>query len=108
MQLPRGDRAHPKAEEFRSLIRDAGFPCVGAEFALSKRQMRIMVARDITSAWDNIRIQPALPAFAARHRRQPNLFQSFAVVFEGPGILDVEGLERHLWERVQSLSDKDA
>ena len=29
-------------------------------------------------------------------------------MFEGPGTLDEEGFERHLWERVQSLSDKDA
>jgi FPC/CPF motif-containing protein YcgG len=108
MQFPRDDRAHPKAEEFRSFIRDAGFPCVGAKSALSKGQMRIMVARDITSAWDDMRIYPALLAFASRYRRQPDLFQSFAVVFEGPGALDEEGFERHLWERVQSLSDKDA
>jgi FPC/CPF motif-containing protein YcgG len=108
MQLPRDDRAHPKAEELRSFIRDAGFPCVGAKSALSKGQMRIMVARDITSAWDDMRIYPGLLAFAARYRRQPDLFQSFAVVFERPGTLDEEGFERHLWERVQSLSDKDA
>jgi FPC/CPF motif-containing protein YcgG len=107
MQLPRDDRAHPKAEEFRSFIRDADFPCVSAKSALSKGQMRITVARDITSAWD-MRIYPGLLAFAARYRRQPDLFQSFAVVFEGPGSLDEEGFERHLWERVQSLSDKDA
>jgi len=47
-------------------------------------------------------------AFAARYRRQPDLFQSFAVVFEGPSDLDEEGFERHLWNRVQSLADKDA
>ena len=36
-----------------------GFPCVGAKSALSKGQMRILVARDITSAWDDMRIYPA-------------------------------------------------
>lgn len=108
MQFPRDDSGHPRAEEFRAFIRDAGFPCVGAKSALSKGQMRILVARDITSTWDDMRIYPALLAFAARYRRQPDLFQSFAVVFEGPGTLDEEGFERYLWERVQSLSDKDA
>lgn len=107
MQFPRDDRDHPKAEAFREFIRDAGFPCVGAKSALSKGQMRIIVARDLTSSWDDLRIYPALLAFAARYRRQPDLFQSFAVVFEGPSALDEEAFERHLWERVQSLSDKD-
>jgi FPC/CPF motif-containing protein YcgG len=55
-----------------------------------------------------MRIYPALMAFAARYRRRPDLFQSFAVIFEGPGDLDEEGFERHLWDRVQSLADKDA
>ena len=46
------------------MIRDAGFPCVGAKSALTKGQMRVLVARDITSAWDDMRIYPALMAFA--------------------------------------------
>jgi FPC/CPF motif-containing protein YcgG len=35
------------------------------------------------------------------------LFQSFAVVFQGPVDLDEEAFERALWDRVQSLHDKD-
>jgi len=31
MQLPRDDTNHPKAGAFRAFIRDAGFPCVGAD-----------------------------------------------------------------------------
>jgi FPC/CPF motif-containing protein YcgG len=108
MQLPRDDRNHPQAEAFRAFIRDAGFPCVGAKSALTKGQMRILVARDITSGWDDMRIYPALLAFAAGYRKKPDLFQSFAVLFEGPGDLDEESFERHLWDRVQSLADKDA
>lgn len=91
MQLPRDDTHHPKAAAFRAFIRDASFPCVGAKSALSKGQMRILVARDITSAWDDMRIYPAKMAFAARYREKPDLFQSFAVVFEGPGDLDEKG-----------------
>ena len=62
----------------------------------------------LTKGHVGVTVVPALLAFASRYRRQPDLFQSFAVVFEGPGTLDEEGFERHLWERVQSLSDKDA
>lgn len=107
MQFPRDDRDHPRADAFRKFVRDPPFPCVGAKSALSKGQMKIVVARDITSSWDDMRIYPALLAFAARYKRAPDLFQSFAVVFEGPGDLGEEQFERHLWDRVQSLADKD-
>ena len=86
MQLPRDDREHPRAEAFRDFIRNPPFPCVGAKSALSRGRMQIVVARDITSGWDDMRIYPALLAFVARYRQQPDLFQSFAVVFDaGPG-----------------------
>ena len=51
---------------------------------------------------------PRAAAFAARYQQQPDLFQSFAVIFEGPRDLDKEGFERHFPEQVQSLADKDA
>ena len=108
MQFPRDDRDHPRAHAFREFIRNPPFPCVGAKSALSKEQMRIVVARDITSGWDDMRIYPALLAAAARYRHAPDLFQSFAVVFEGPGDLSEEQFEHHLWVRAQSLADKDA
>ncbi|MGX7705190.1 guanitoxin biosynthesis heme-dependent pre-guanitoxin N-hydroxylase GntA [Methylobacterium sp. Gmos1] len=113
MPLPRDDRHHPQVEAFRAFIGAAGFPCVGAKAALSRGRMRILVARSLTSAWDDMRIYPALLAFAAQYRAQPDLFQSFAVVFEGPdaadpGRLGEEAFERHLWERLQSLAGKDA
>ncbi|MEL6064302.1 MULTISPECIES: guanitoxin biosynthesis heme-dependent pre-guanitoxin N-hydroxylase GntA [unclassified Methylobacterium] len=108
MQFPRDDREHPSAEAFRAFIRNPPFPCVGAKSALSRGKMTIVVARDITSGWDDMRIYPALLAFVARYRLNPDLFQSFAVVFEGPGDLSEEGFERNLWARAQSLTDKDA
>lgn len=70
--------------------------------------MKIVVARDITSGWDDMRIYPALLAFIARYRTSPDLFQSFAVVFEGPEHIGEEVFEASLWARAQSLSDKDS
>ncbi len=108
MPLPRDDRDHPLAEAFRAFIAAAGFPCVGAKAALTRGQMRVLIARSVTSAWDDMRIYPALLAFAARYRAQPDPFQSFAVLFEDPDRLSEEEFERHLWSRLQSLADKDA
>ena len=99
---------HPLIERFHAFIRENTFPCVGGKSALAKDQMHVLVARDITSAWNDLPIHAELHAFAQRYKTDPKLFQSFAVLFEGPGDLDEEAFERHLWERVQSLTDKDA
>lgn len=107
MQLPTNDDRHPVAARFRDFIQHAPFPCVGAKSALSRGQMKMMVARDITSGWDDTRIYPALLAFICRYRAQPNLFQSFVVLFEGPRALSEKDFEAALWTRIQSLSDKD-
>lgn len=98
----------PLPERLRSFVRDNEFPCVGAKSALARGQMRILVARDLTSAWDDLRILPELTALAQDYQADPVLFQTLAVIFEGPGILLEADFERHLWERIQSLSDKDA
>ena len=92
---------------FRDFIADRAFPCVGAKSALGRGGLEVMVARDITSSWDDVRISEALLDYAARFRRDPTPFQSFAVLFAGPATLDETGFEEALWARVQSLSDKD-
>src|SRR5215207_5710826 len=108
MLFPRDDGDHPLARSFKQFLKDPAFPCVGAKSALSPKQMKIVVARDITSGWDDLRVYPALLAFVSRYKREPNLFRSFAVVFETPPSLSEADFERHLWARLQSLSDKDA
>ncbi len=92
---------------FESFIRDRDFPCVGAKSALSRGQLRVVKARDLTSSWNDAEIYGELYAFAARYRTDPKLFQSFAVAFEGPIDLGEAEFEHHLWKRVQSLTDKD-
>ncbi|WP_426167230.1 guanitoxin biosynthesis heme-dependent pre-guanitoxin N-hydroxylase GntA [Sandarakinorhabdus sp. DWP1-3-1] len=104
--IPHND--HPLAERFREFVRNPEFPCVGAKSALGKGRMRIVVARSLTSAWDDLRILPQLTALANDYRAEPELFQSLVVVFEGPDEIEESVFEQHLWERVQSLSDKDA
>jgi hypothetical protein len=93
---------------FQDFVRDAAFPCVGAKSALSKDQLHIIVARDLSSGWDDLRIWPALHALAQDYKADPKLFQSLVVIFEGPRDLAEAEFEKALWDRVQSLSDKDA
>lgn len=96
------------ADRFSAFIREPSFPCVGAKSAVARGQAHIMVARDIQSAWDDLRIYADLLAFATRYKDDPKLFQSFVVIFENPRDISEAAFEDALWARAQSLSDKDA
>ena len=108
MLPPTTDDDHPLAERFRAFVRDPAFPCVGAKSALAKGQMRIVVARDIRSGWDDLRLYPGLLDLAQRYAAEPVLFQTFVVIFEQDWALSEADFEAAMWARIQSLSDKDA
>lgn len=88
-------------------VEDKGFPCVGAKAALARGTLEVLACDTITSAWDDLRIHEGLLRFAAQYRAEPTMFRSFAVIFEGPETLSEAEFETALWQRVQSLSDKD-
>ena len=103
---------HPAQSELEALLKEhveeAAFPCVGAKAALAKGTLNVLACNRIDSAWDDLRIHDGLVRFAQDYREAPALFRSFAVVFDqGPTDLDEPAFERALWQRVQSLSDKD-
>lgn len=102
------DINHPMAERFRAFIRDSAFPCLGAKSAVGRDQLRIVIARDINSAWDDLRIYAALTDFTNAYQHDARLFQSFAVLFAEGQVEGEVAFERALWNRVQSLTDKDA
>lgn len=92
---------------FEDFVRDAAFPCVGAKSALNKGQMHFVVADDIRSAWDDLRIWPKIASLANSYRNDPVLFQTLVVIFRNNGPLSERRFERAVWDRLQSLSDKD-
>lgn len=101
------DERHPLADRFRAFVATRDFPCVGAKSAMAKDQMHFCVARDLRSAWDDLRIYSGLFNLAEGYTRDPKLFQTFVVIFaETPPLAEAE-FERLLWDRVESLSDKD-
>ncbi|MGY2047605.1 guanitoxin biosynthesis heme-dependent pre-guanitoxin N-hydroxylase GntA [Methylobacterium sp. JK268] len=108
MIYPVDDSDHPLTARFKDFVRRPVFPCVGAKSALGRGQLRVVVAGDLACGRDDDRLYPALLAFVARCRAAPGLFQSFAVVFAGPTALTEEAFERHLWTRLQALSDRDS
>lgn len=98
---------HALADRFRALVQDPQFPCVGAKSALSRGQMRFLVGRDIRSAWNDLSVHAALSAFVADYRADPGLFRSFILLFEEDAGLSESDFEGALWDRLQSLTDKD-
>lgn len=102
---------HDAQEKLEALlfahVKADGFPCVGAKAALAKGTLAVLACDRIDSAWDDLRIHDGLLKWAEDYRRDPGLFRSFAVVFDGPSDLTEAEFESALWKRVQSLSDKD-
>lgn len=90
------------------MIAERTFPCVGAKSAAAQGALQVMVARDIASAWNDLEIIRTLVDWSGEYRSDPDGLRSFAVVFEGPDDLDEIGFEKAMWERLQSISDKDA
>jgi FPC/CPF motif-containing protein YcgG len=107
MLLPPTERETHLVRRFEAFVRDRGFPCVGAKSALSRGQLSVVVARDISSGWNDLEIYPELLNLVGTYRRRPKLFQSLVVLFEGPAHLSELDFERQMWNRIQSLSDKD-
>ncbi|WP_372916943.1 guanitoxin biosynthesis heme-dependent pre-guanitoxin N-hydroxylase GntA [Sandarakinorhabdus sp.] len=99
---------HALAEQFQSFVRDPAFPCVGAKAALARDNMRIIVCRDLGSAWDDLRILPEITQLAEDYRADREMFQTLVVIFEQPEVIGEAEFEERLWERIQSLADKDA
>ena len=107
MQTPDFQNDHPLALQFQDAIRAPAFPCVGAKAALSKGNMQFLVARDIRSAWDDLRVHAALRRFVADYRSDTTLFRSLILLFEQEADLNEGAFEHAMWDRLQSLSDKD-
>lgn len=98
---------HPFIDKLERFIANPQFPCVGAKSALAKRQIKAVIARSITSAWNDLTIHEALMKFAGDYHCNRKLFQSLAVIFEGPRTITEACFEESMWNRIQSISDKD-
>lgn len=88
-------------------IAEKAFPCVGAKSAMNSGMLEIVTAWSITSGWDDMAIHRALLDWSSRYKQNGEGLRSLAVVFSEPHDLDEVAFEAAMWERIQSLSDKD-
>lgn len=107
-RLPEDDAPAFIDNEFRDFIRNPDFPCVGAKSALAGGMLHTIVARDLTSSWNDLEIHRELMNWTREYKSDPSGLRSLAVLFNDPADLDEEMFEQALWERIQSLADKDA
>ena len=95
------------SREFIHKITEADFPCVGAKSAVARGTLDIVEARDITSAWNDLHIHRRLLDWSDKCRGDREGLRSLAVVFGGPRDLNEGEFEAAMWDRLQSLADKD-
>jgi len=97
---------------FQQHVKDSAFPCVGAKSALASGSLQINLCHDITSGWDDLMIHRDLLSWSREYRCDVHDgdvgFRSLAFVFRQSRVLTEEAFERHMWARIQSLSDKDS
>ncbi|GAA0273206.1 guanitoxin biosynthesis heme-dependent pre-guanitoxin N-hydroxylase GntA [Alteraurantiacibacter aestuarii] len=101
------DRSEQLRGELEEWIGSREFPCVGAKSAMARGTLKVVAARDITSAWNDVKLHDELLQWAYSYRDDPGGLRSLAVVFQGPRDLTEEHFETAMWERIQSLADKD-
>jgi len=106
-QIPARERECLSAS-LREFIAEPDYPCVGAKAALAKENLSIVVAWNLQSGWDDLRIHEALLDWSKGYNDDPEDLRNLAIVFVGPSDLDELGFERAMWERLQSLTDKDS
>ncbi|KPF62804.1 guanitoxin biosynthesis heme-dependent pre-guanitoxin N-hydroxylase GntA [Porphyrobacter sp. AAP60] len=98
---------HKLVSALHAHIDDRAFPCVGAKSASNSGMLEVVTAWSLTSAWDDVAIHRALLAWSKHYDTDSHGLRSLAVVFSEPGDLTEAEFEKAMWERVQSLSNKD-
>lgn len=98
---------HMLVSALHAHIAERTFPCVGAKSAMNSGALEVVTAWSLTSAWDDLAIHKALLDWSKQYETDSNGLRSLAVVFSEPGDLTEAEFEKALWERVQSLANKD-
>lgn len=96
------------AEAFAAHIRDIEFPCVGAKSALARNTLKTFICHDVSSGWNDLDIHRELLAWSKAYEDDAEGLRSLAIIFRHSRKMSEEIFERHMWARIQSLSDKDS
>lgn len=102
------DSTSTRRDELLRSIANESFPCLGAKSAMAGGRLKTIVCRSLESAEDDARIHSELVAWVRAYRGEGRGLRSLAVIFEQPGELSESRFEQLMWERLQSLADRDS
>ncbi|WP_340587356.1 guanitoxin biosynthesis heme-dependent pre-guanitoxin N-hydroxylase GntA [Erythrobacter alti] len=102
------ERTRELTSVIETMVSAADFPCVGAKSALARKNLKVISAHRLDSNWDDVKLHSELLDWSRTYRDSEGDLRSLAVVFEGPDDLTETEFEKLMWERIQSLADKDA
>lgn len=95
-------------EEYMGFLACRQFPCIAAKAALSRQQVKCMVAGSMACPKDDADILHFLYDFVDTYRTSKELYHSATIIFSGPQGIDEELFDAFLWQRLQSLEILDA
>ncbi len=94
--------------EFLAFISNQSFPCIGAKAAVTKQQMRCMVAEHLACPKDDQDILHFLYQIVDEVRLSEENFLSASILFQAPEIQSDKMFDELFWQRLQALADLDA
>ncbi|MDQ3110824.1 MAG: YqcI/YcgG family protein [Bacteroidota bacterium] len=95
-------------DDYYAFLEEKAYPCVGAKTAVTKQQLKCMVAGHMACPNDDLDILQFLYSFVEEYRNSTLLFHSATVIFKSPESHNEEMFESLLWQRLQALADLDA
>lgn len=95
-------------DEYIAFIENKTFPCVAARAALSRQQLKCMVAGHMACPKDDAEILKFIYNFVDEYRQSTEDFHSVAIIFEQPQIYSENMFEQLMWQRLQALANADA
>lgn len=93
--------------EYLTFLNQKGFPCVAAKAAITRGQIRCMVAGSMACPADDHKILEFLYGFVDDYRKSETSFHSAAIIFSERGIQDETAFDKVLWERLNALYNLD-
>jgi len=101
-------KKHPAVEKYLSFLENKEFPCIAAKAALSRQQVKCMVAGNMACPKDDAEILQFLYESVDVYRNSKEFYHTATIIFSGPQINDEEMFDALLWQRLQALQMLDA
>ncbi len=93
---------------FYSFLSNNAFPCVAAKDAVTKENLKVMIAGHLSCPADDKAILSFIYDFTNAYRKADKGFHSAAIIFKEPGNINEALFDKLMWQRLQALRYLDA